>query len=108
MASGTNILELVIAQVIEWVKNLPLNEHESLTESINTLDTKWEIESEQPPTTQDMSPIIRPEVQPLEMPMSHFPLSKTKLSFVIDKTQDTILELLITMAEIYLAQKKCP
>ena len=47
-----------------------------------------------------MSPIIRPiESEP------HFPLSETKISVVLDKTQDSILELLLNTAEIYLAQE---
>ena len=50
-----------------------------------------------------MSPIIRPEVQ-LSMP--HFPLSETKLSVALDKTQEIILELLINGVEIYLAKEE--
>ena len=37
--------------------------------------------------------------------MPHFPMSETKLSVMIDKTQDIILELWINTVEIYLAQE---
>ena len=53
-----------------------------------------------------MSPIIRADIQSIEMSKSHFPLSKTKLSIVIDKTQDTILELLMNSMEIYVVQEE--
>ena len=53
-----------------------------------------------------MSPIVRPEVKPLEVSISHFPMSVTQLSVVIDKTQDIILELLINTAEIYLTHEE--
>ena len=53
------------------------------------------------PPTPDMSPIIRPIE--LESP---FPLSETKISVVLDKTQDIILELLLHSAEIYLVQEE--
>ena len=65
-----------------------------------------ERESDQPPLTPGMSPIIRPEVQSIEMSMPHFPLSETKCSVVIDKTQDIIPELLMNVMEIYLAQEE--
>ena len=77
--------------------------HASLID-INTLDIELEIEPEHPPTP-DMSPIIRIEQESLEVSMPHFPMSETKLSVVIDKTQDIILELLINTMEIYLAQE---
>ena len=77
----------------------------TLRESINTPEINLEIESDQPPPTPDISPIIRPEVQSIEMSMPHFPLSETKLSVVIDKTQDIILNLLMNCMEIYLAQE---
>ena len=53
----------------------------------------------------EMSPIIRSEVQSIE-PMPHFLLREIKLSAVLDKTQDIILELLIISIEIYLAQEE--
>ena len=53
-----------------------------------------------------MFPIIRPEVESLEVSMPHFPMSETKLSVMLDKTQDIILELLINTAEIYLGQEE--
>ena len=49
-----------------------------------------------------MSPIIRSKVQPTET-IPSFPLSETKLSVILDKTQDIILELLINSTEIYSA-----
>ena len=52
-----------------------------------------------------MSPIIRSKVQSIES-LPHFPLSETKFSVVLDKTQDIILELLINSTEIYLAQEE--
>ena len=107
MVRGTNILEQVLTQVIERVgeKPTPLAQR-TLKEYINTLETDSEIESEEPPLIPDMSPIIRPEVQPIEISMLHFPLSETKLSIVIDKIQDINLELLMNSIEIYLAQEK--
>ena len=77
-------------------------EHESLTESINTPETESDMKPELPLPTPDMSPIVRPE--PIEMSMPQIPMSKTKLSVVVYKTQDIILELLINTAEIYLTQ----
>ena len=65
-----------------------------------------EIESEQPPPTPDISPIIRPEVLCIEMSKPLFSLSETKLSVVRDKTQDIIPELLMNSMEIYLAQEE--
>ena len=53
-----------------------------------------------------MSPIIRPEVQSIEISMPRFPLSETKLSVVIDMTQDIILDLLMNSMEIYLVQEE--
>ena len=53
-----------------------------------------------------MSPIARPEVEAIEISMPHFPLSETKLSVIIDMTQDIICELLISTVGIYLAQEK--
>ena len=53
-----------------------------------------------------MSPIIRPEVESLEVSIPHFPMSETKLSVMIDKTQHIIFELLISTAKIYLAQEE--
>ena len=77
-------LEQVLTQVIERVSKKPTSQtHGTLTESINTLGTDALIESEQPPPTPDMSPIIRPELQSLEMSMPHFPMRKPKLSVVI-------------------------
>ena len=99
-------LEKVFTQVIEGVGKKPPLAQGTLKESINTLETKSEMESDQPPLTSDMSPVIRPEVQSIEMPMPCFPLSETKPSVVIDKTQDIILELLMNSMEIYLAQEE--
>ena len=53
-----------------------------------------------------MSPIIRSEVQSIEISMPHFPLSGTKLSVAPDKTQEIILELLMNSMEISLVQEK--
>ena len=48
-----------------------------------------------------MSPIIRPiESEP------HFPLHETKISVVLNKTQDIILELLLNFRAIHLTQKE--
>ena len=47
------------------------------------------MEPDQLPLTPDMPPIIRPEVESLEVCMPHFPM--TKLSVMIDKTQHIIL-----------------
>ena len=43
-------------------------------------------------STFDTSSIIRPTMPPAES-LPHFSLSETKLSIVLDKTQDIILEL---------------
>ena len=53
-----------------------------------------------------MFPIIRSEVESLEVSMPHFPMRVTKLSVVIDNTQDIILQLLINTVEIYLAEEE--
>ena len=53
-----------------------------------------------------MSPIIRSGVQSREISMPQFPLNKTNLSVVIDKTQDIIPESLMNSMEIYLAQEE--
>ena len=100
-------LEQVLTQVIERVgkKSTSLAQG-TLTEFIFALETNSEIESDQPPLTPDMSPIIRPEVQSIEISIPHFPLSETKLSVVLDKTQEIIFELLMNSMEIYLAQEK--
>ena len=107
------LLKQIIVQVVERMgENLTSPEHESLTEfsrtpgSINTPETESETEPEQPPLTPDMSPIVRPQIESIKMSMPCFPLSETKLSVLIDKTQDITLELLISTAEIYLAQKE--
>ena len=88
-------LKQIIAQVVEGVgENSTSPEHESLTEflrtqeSINTLETESEMVPEQPPPTPDMSPIVRPGVEPIEMSMPCFPMSETRLSVMVDKTQD--------------------
>ena len=60
----------------------------------------------QPPPTPDMSAIVRPKIEPIEMSMPCFLMSETKLSVMRDKTQDIILELLISTAVIYLAQEE--
>ena len=106
-------LKQIIAQVVERVGEHPTSpEHESLIkfsrtpESINTLETESDMEPEQPPPTPDMSPIVRPEVESMEMSIPHFPMSETKCSVTVDKTQDIILELLINTAEIYLAHEE--
>ena len=103
---GTNILEQVLTQVMDRVGEKPTSLTEgTLIESIslNTPETNLEIESDQPPLTPDMAPIIRPEVQ-LSMP--YFPLNETKLSVVLDKTQEIILELLLNSVEIYLGREE--
>ena len=91
--------EHAITQVIERVgeKSTP-PEHEI----VHTLETDTEMESQQLPPTLDMSPIIRSKIPPTES-IPHFPLSETKLSVVLDKTQDIILKLLINSTEMYLA-----
>ena len=61
-------------------------------ELLHTPETDSEIEFEQLLPTPDMSPIIRSKTPPMES-ISHFPLSETKLSVVLDKTQDIILGL---------------
>ena len=93
------ILEQIITQVIEKVggKITPLQH-----ELVHTLETDSEMEFEQLPPTLDMSPLIRSVMPPMES-LPYFPISETKLSVVLDKTQDIILELLINSTEIYLA-----
>ena len=77
-------------QVIERVGEKPTYlAQRTLTESIITLETDLEIESDQPPLAPDMSPIIRPEVKSIEMSMPCFPL-----------------ELFMNSMEIYLAQEE--
>ena len=78
-------------------KTTPL-EHEL----VHTPETDSKMEFEQLPPTLDMSPIIRPTIPPTES-VPHFPLSENKLSVLLDKTQDIILELSINSTEIYLA-----
>ena len=99
-------LRNIILQVVESGQKPHLSCACILTDSINTPNTESEMEPEQPPPTQGMSPIIRPEVESLEMAMPCFPISETKLHVVIDKTQDIIPELLINTMEIYLAQEE--
>ena len=93
------ILEQVITQVIKRVseKSTP-PEHEF----VHTLEADSEMEFEQLPPTLDMSPIIWYKIPSMES-IPHFPVSENKLSVVLDKTQDIILELLINSMEIYLA-----
>ena len=86
----------------EWVKKSSLVQW-ALTESMNTSECNMEIESDQPPLIPDMSPIRRPE-EPSLIPYCF--LSETKLSVVLDKTQEIILEFLPGSAEIYLARKE--
>ena len=62
-----------------------------------------EIESDEPPPTPDMSPIVRPEVQ---LSMSHFPLSDTRVTVFLDRSQEVILEFVLNSVEIYLAKKE--
>ena len=87
-------------------------DHESLTEfsrtpeSINNLESESEMEPEQPCPAPNMSSIVRPEVELIKMSMPCFPLSETKPRVIIDKTQDIILDLLISTVEIYLAQEE--
>ena len=52
-----------------------------------------------------MFPIIRSKTQPRKY-MPHYPLSETKLSIVLDKTEEHILELLINSTDISLAQEE--
>ena len=52
---------------------------------MNTSEGKLEIESDQPPPTPGMFPIRRPEKPSL---IPHCSLNETKLSFVLDKTQE--------------------
>ena len=88
------ILMQIIAQVIEKLDGKTIFFE---LEFVHTHET--DSERELPPTP-DMSSIIRSiEYEP------HFPLSETKISVVLDKTQDVILELLLNYAEIYLTQK---
>ena len=97
----------IILQVVERVGENPASfVHASLTDAINTLDTELETKPHQPPPTPDMSPIIMPEIESLEVSMPCFPMSEIKLNVMIDKTQDIILELLINTAEIYLTQEE--
>ena len=80
-----------------------LTSKEVLAQSINIPENNLDIESDQTPLTPDMSPIIRPEV---ELSMPHFPLSETRFSVVLDKTQEIILESLLNSVEIYLAKEE--
>ena len=74
-----------------------------LTESINTSESNLEIESDQPPLSPNMSSIRRPE-EPSLIPYCF--LSETKLSVVLDITQEIILEFLLGSAEVYLAREE--
>ena len=89
------ILEQIIMQVVEKVDGRTIFFEQEPTHTPET-DSEREL-----PPTPDMSPITRPIV--LEFP---FPLSETKISVVLDKTQDMILELLLHSAEIYLVQEE--
>ena len=80
------------------MRYLPLPEHDF----VHTAETDSKMEFEQLPPTPDMSSIIRSKIPHTES-IPHFPLSKTTLSVVLDKTKDIILELLINSTEIYLA-----
>ena len=85
----------MITKVIEKVCGKTIFFEQELAHTPET-DSEREL-----PTTPDMSPIIRPiESEP------HFPVSEIKTSVVLDKTQDTILELLLNFAELYLAQEE--
>ena len=89
------ILEQIITQVIEKVDGKTI-----FFEPDHVYTPETNSKRELPPTP-DMSPIIRSvEFEPC------FPLSETKNSVVLDKTQDVILELLLNYAEIYLAQQE--
>ena len=55
---------------------------------MNISESNLVIESNQPPLTPDLFPIRRPE-EPLLIP--HCFLSETKLTVVLDKTQEIIL-----------------
>ena len=89
------IVEQIIMQVMEKVSGRTIfSEHEPM----HTPETNSRREL---PPTPDLSPIIRP--MELESPL---PLSETRTSVVLDKTQDIILELLLHSAEIYLIQKE--
>ena len=95
------ILEQVITQVVERVGEKATHPGH---EFVHTPEMDSEIEFEHLPSTPDMSPIIRSKVQPIKF-MPHFPPSDTKLSVVLDKTQDIILELLINSTEIYFSSR---
>ena len=92
--------------VMQVVKKMGESPSSPVHAFINTLDTESELESEQSPLTPDMSPIIRPEIEPLEVPMPCSSMSETNLNIVKDKTQDSILEFLINTSEIYLVQER--
>ena len=107
LVRGTSIFREVLTQVMERLGEKTTSpEHGTLRESINTLETNSKIESEQPPPTPDISPIIRPEVQSIEMYLPCFRLSETKCSIVINKTQVIILELLMNSIKIYLTEEE--
>ena len=94
-------LEYVLNQVLERVdEKLISPTQDALTESVNTSEINSGSESDQPSLTPDMSSIRGPE-EPLII--SHYILSETKLTVVINKTQEIILEFLLRSAEIYLA-----
>ena len=72
---------------------------------VHTSETDSMAEFNQLAQNPDMSPIIRPKTKLVES-MPRFPLIEIKLSVVLDKIQDIILELLINSTEIYLAPEK--
>ena len=102
MLGVLTILEQIIAQAIEKVGRIIPPIKQELT---YTPENDSEKKFEQLPPTPDMSPIIRP-VMPPTGSLPGFPISDTKESVVLDKTQDIIIELLIISMEIYLAQEE--
>ena len=97
-------LEYVLTQGLERMGKGTISPAQGiLRESMNTSESNLEIESDQPPPTQDMSSLRRPEEPSLIAPSF---LSEMKLSVVLDKTQEIILEFLLGNAEIYLAREE--
>ena len=96
------ICEQIITQTIERVGRTisPIKQ-----EPTYTLETDSEKEFEQLPPMPDMSPIIRPVMLPMGS-LPYFPISETKPSVVLDKTQDIIIELLIKSMGIFSAQEE--
>ena len=87
----------MLTQVLERVGERTTSPAQGIvTESLNTSESNLEIESDQPPPTQDMSHQRHEELTLIPYCF----LSETKASVALDKAQEIILELLLGSAEI--------